>query len=199
MFPQGVAPQSGPGSPGALRGLVGGVEQLFIQSHLNDLQMWNLFHRILHIADISKQAVTDPPSNIPTLNFAKNAKFRMGHPALSKHSRNRVHQRFPNAYAQRKSIGIRTSGCMLLCTGQVIATLMSFCRCASPSDRGTSMVTAKVPIRRIGLATISLRTTTFMPLKSICIDCAAMPIMVKMHVPRAVATRSVGEKLSPLP
>ena len=84
-------------------------------------------------------------------------------------------------------------------TGQVIAAAMSFWRCASPSDRGMSMVTAKVPIRRIGLATISLRTTIFVPLKSICIDCAAMPMIVNMHVPRAVATRSVGEKLSPLP
>jgi hypothetical protein len=44
--------------------------------------MWNLFHSILHIEDISKQAVSYPPSNIPTLNFAKNAKFRMGHPRL---------------------------------------------------------------------------------------------------------------------
>src|ERR1700674_101152 len=51
--------------------------------------MWNLLHSILHMEDISKQAVTFPSqpvgqwisSNIPTLNFAKNAKFRMGHPA----------------------------------------------------------------------------------------------------------------------
>src|ERR1700693_2270155 len=90
--------------------------------------MWNLFHSILHIEDISKQAVTSQKlaggpfkpggavlqldrsldaalscfpvvysdsissfpsvtgfgsaSNIPTLNFAKNAKFRMGHPSV---------------------------------------------------------------------------------------------------------------------
>jgi hypothetical protein len=54
MFPQGVAHQSGPVPLSALRGLVGGVQQLFIQYDLNDLHMWNLFHSILHIKDISK-------------------------------------------------------------------------------------------------------------------------------------------------
>jgi hypothetical protein len=56
MLPQGVAHQSGPVSPGALRGLVGGVQQLFIQYDLNDLHVWNLFHSILHMKDTSRQA-----------------------------------------------------------------------------------------------------------------------------------------------
>src|SRR5207244_4421596 len=37
------------------------------------------------------------------------------------------------------------------------------------------------------------------PLKSIPSSCALIPIVVVMHVPRAVATRSVGESSSPLP
>jgi hypothetical protein len=55
MFPQSVAHQSGTISPSALRGLVGGVQQLFIQYDLNNLHMWNLFHSILHMEGISKQ------------------------------------------------------------------------------------------------------------------------------------------------
>jgi hypothetical protein len=31
------------------------VQQLFIQDDLNDLHMWNLFHSILHIENISKK------------------------------------------------------------------------------------------------------------------------------------------------
>jgi hypothetical protein len=57
MFPQGVAHQGGPVLPSALRGFIGGVYQLFIHHDLNDLHMWNPFHSILHIEDISKQAV----------------------------------------------------------------------------------------------------------------------------------------------
>src|SRR5260370_30775097 len=38
-----------------------------------------------------------------------------------------------------------------------------------------------------------------MPRKSTPSSCALIPIVVVMHVPRAVATRSVGENASPLP
>jgi hypothetical protein len=58
MFPQGVAHQSGPVSLSALRGLIGGLQQPFIEHDLNDLHMWSLFHSILHMEDISKQTVT---------------------------------------------------------------------------------------------------------------------------------------------
>jgi hypothetical protein len=51
MFPQGVAHQRRSVSLRALGGLVGGVQQLFIQDNLNDLHMWNLFHSILHMED----------------------------------------------------------------------------------------------------------------------------------------------------
>jgi hypothetical protein len=54
MFSQGVAHQSGPVSPAALRGLVGGSQQLLIQHDLHDLHMWNSFHSILHTRPISK-------------------------------------------------------------------------------------------------------------------------------------------------
>src|SRR5271165_1118766 len=53
MFPQGVAHQSGTVSPGALGGLVGSLQQLFIQHNLNDFHMWNLFHSILHTRETS--------------------------------------------------------------------------------------------------------------------------------------------------
>src|SRR5271154_1288505 len=54
MFPQGIAHQSGTVSPSALRGPVGGVQQLFIQHDLNDLHMWNPFHSILHINGLTE-------------------------------------------------------------------------------------------------------------------------------------------------
>jgi hypothetical protein len=60
MFPQGVSHQSRTVLPGALRGLVGGAQQLFIQHDLNDLHMWNLFHSILHIEGHSKSSCYIP-------------------------------------------------------------------------------------------------------------------------------------------
>jgi hypothetical protein len=56
MFPQGVAHQSGTVSPTAFRGLVGGVQQLFIQHDLYDFHMWNLLHSIVHIERHGKAA-----------------------------------------------------------------------------------------------------------------------------------------------
>ena len=59
MFSQGVTHQGGPVSIRAFRGLVGGVQQLFIQHDLNDLHMWSLFHSIIHIPFlIAKNAAT---------------------------------------------------------------------------------------------------------------------------------------------
>jgi hypothetical protein len=54
MFPQRVAHQCGTVSLCALRSLIGGVQQLFIQHDLNDFHMWSLFHSILHMEDISQ-------------------------------------------------------------------------------------------------------------------------------------------------
>ena len=58
MFAQGITHQSRTVSAGALCGLIGGIQQLFIEYDLNDFHMWNLFHSILYMEDISKQAVT---------------------------------------------------------------------------------------------------------------------------------------------
>ena len=54
-------------------------------------------------------------------------------------------------------------------------------------------------IRRGGSADISFSTLIRMPVRSIFSRSATIPMMVEMHVPSAVATRSVGEKFSPLP
>jgi hypothetical protein len=54
-------------------------------------------------------------------------------------------------------------------------------------------------MRRTGAAAIAFATVAVDPFISRPINCALMPIVVKMQLPSAVATRSVGEKLSPLP
>src|SRR6188768_3301442 len=46
---------------------------------------------------------------------------------------------------------------------------------------------------------ISFCTDTVIPRRSTPSSCALIPIVVLMHVARAVATRSVGENASPLP
>ena len=46
---------------------------------------------------------------------------------------------------------------------------------------------------------ISFSTDTVIPRRSIPSSCALIPMVVVMQVPRAVATRSVGENASPLP
>src|SRR6266568_8712045 len=57
----------------------------------------------------------------------------------------------------------------------------------------------KATIRRGGSFDISFCTDTVMPRRSTPRSSALIPIVVLMHVARAVATRSVGEKASPLP
>jgi len=50
-----------------------------------------------------------------------------------------------------------------------------------------------------GVLLISLSTVTVAPVRSTSKVLARIPIVVNMHVPSDVATRSVGEKLSPRP
>src|SRR3989440_13069240 len=57
----------------------------------------------------------------------------------------------------------------------------------------------KPTIRRGGSFDISFWTETLIPRRSTPSSCALIPIVVLMQVPRAVATRSVGENASPLP
>src|ERR1700730_7254085 len=54
-------------------------------------------------------------------------------------------------------------------------------------------------IRRGASFDISFVTDTFIPRRSTPSSSAFKPIVVLMHVPSAVATRSVGENASPLP
>src|SRR5881227_4451585 len=54
-------------------------------------------------------------------------------------------------------------------------------------------------MRRGASFDISFLTCTVIPRKSIPSSCALIPMVVLMQVPRAVATRSVGENASPLP
>src|SRR6266516_4416493 len=54
-------------------------------------------------------------------------------------------------------------------------------------------------IRRGASFDISFCTDTVIPRRSIPSSCALIPMVVVMQVPRAVATRSVGENSSPLP
>src|SRR6516164_1291445 len=54
-------------------------------------------------------------------------------------------------------------------------------------------------IRRGGSCDISFCTDTVMPRRSTPRSSALIPMVVLMHVARAVATKSVGEKASPLP
>src|SRR3982750_3790804 len=54
-------------------------------------------------------------------------------------------------------------------------------------------------MRRGGSFDISFCTDTVMPRRSTPRSSALIPMVVLMHVARAVATRSVGEKASPFP
>src|SRR4030095_11799818 len=54
-------------------------------------------------------------------------------------------------------------------------------------------------MRRGGSLDISFCTDTVIPLRLTPRSSALIPMVVLMHVARAVATRSVGEKASPLP
>src|SRR6267143_5154355 len=54
-------------------------------------------------------------------------------------------------------------------------------------------------MRRGASLDISFCTDTVIPPRSTPSSCALIPMVVLMHVARAVATRSVGENASPLP
>jgi len=54
-------------------------------------------------------------------------------------------------------------------------------------------------IRRVGACAISFTVSARIPASSTPCRAATIPITVIMHVPSAVATRSVGENASPLP
>src|SRR5213076_1987535 len=54
-------------------------------------------------------------------------------------------------------------------------------------------------MRRGASLDISLCTDTVIPRRSTPSSCALIPMVVLMHIARAVATRSVGENASPLP
>src|SRR5258706_13238145 len=60
-------------------------------------------------------------------------------------------------------------------------------------------VTGRRPMRRIGVVTISLVTLAVAPVMSRLLRWATIPLGVRMQVASAVATKSVGEKASPLP
>jgi len=85
-------------------------------------------------------------------------------------------------------------------TGQVIADLSKIVRCFSSAvaSSGNFIKTFISPIL-LGLVTIILVISTLVPSRFIFISLALIPIIVNMQVPKAVATKSVGENLSPLP
>ena len=60
------------------------------------------------------------------------------------------------------------------------------------------IVTSNLPMRR-GSELICLETSIVIPVREILLRSATIPIMVDMQPARAAPTKSVGEKLSPLP
>jgi len=61
------------------------------------------------------------------------------------------------------------------------------------------MVMGRRTMRRGLSSLMCFSMLTFMPVTSSCFCCALMPMTVAMQEASAVATRSVGEKDSPLP
>ena len=105
----------------------------------------------------------------------------------------------PTAF-QLNSTFTSRSGWMLYITGQVWAVLSRIAFCFSSTTRvsGNSNMTLTPAIRR-GSGFMILRIDSFMPRRSTCRSRALMPMVVAIQAPRAVATRSVGEKRSPFP
>ena len=86
-----------------------------------------------------------------------------------------------------------------MCTGQVWAARSSFCLFSGLRECGTWILTFRLAILLGGVVVISFSTVAVVPAMSIFNVRAMMPIAVSMQVPSAVATKSVGEKLSPRP
>lgn len=85
------------------------------------------------------------------------------------------------------------------CTGQVSAAWMSCCFCLSLYFPGIQNFRVIFAIRRGASADICLLASKCIPLRSIFIMLACIPIMVIMQAGNEAVKRSVGEKLSPFP
>ena len=92
------------------------------------------------------------------------------------------------------------SGCRLSNTGQVIAARSRMERSSSEYWMGpwTSSVIF-ISLMRLGLAAITFSTSHSILPNGIFRFCAEIPMTVHMQEASAAATRSVGEKRSPLP
>ena len=90
-------------------------------------------------------------------------------------------------------------GGKLLWTGQFRAVCSSTSRCGESGGNGRCTSEGNPTIRRGASFDISFFTCTVIPRRSTPRASALIPIVVVMQVPSAVATRSVGEKLSPFP
>ena len=91
------------------------------------------------------------------------------------------------------------SGCSESATGQVWAARSSLARAASWMPLGMLKASTRRWTRRGGAAVMCFSTRTVAPSSTTPSRWATMPMMVHMQVPRPVASRSVGEKLSPRP
>src|SRR3977135_3726222 len=101
--------------------------------------------------------------------------------------------------SQKNFVGRSISGGRLLCTGQLSAALSSNARCGVLAGSGMGTSEGSPMMRRGASFDISLLTFTVIPFTSSPCSWAAIARIVLMQVPSAVATRSVGEKDSPLP
>ena len=94
---------------------------------------------------------------------------------------------------------ILTDESRFLLTGQSFATRFNKAFCSMLSSTGRLILTWRLSMRRgpsvvIVFSTLALTSPRAQPRRR-----AVIPMTVKTHVPSAVATRSVGEKLSPKP
>src|SRR4029077_9986302 len=101
--------------------------------------------------------------------------------------------------SQKNLVGRRISGGRLLWTGQLSAVCSSTSRCGESGGSGMWTSEGSPTMRRGESFDISFCTDTVIPRRSTPSSSALIPIVVVMHVPRAVATRAVGENASPLP
>src|SRR4030095_15866046 len=111
----------------------------------------------------------------------------------------RTAKRLQHHPSQKNFIGRLISEGRLLCTGQLSAVCSSTSRCGWSFGSGIWISEGNPTIRRGASFDISFCTDTVIPRRSIPSSWALIPMVVVMHVPRAVATRSVGENASPLP
>src|SRR5262249_39985171 len=101
--------------------------------------------------------------------------------------------------SQKNFVGRSISWGKLLWTGQLSAVCSSTLRCGESGGSGMWTSDGSATIRRGASLDISFCTDTVIPRKSTPSSCALIPMVVLMHVARAVARRSVGENASPLP